>query len=48
MSDKRQNVGKMVRDVAAGERYTITRDGKPVAIVVPPGELQLLREKVKL
>lgn len=35
--DLRNHGGEMVDRVAHGERMTVTRDGKPVALLVPLG-----------
>ena len=35
--DLRNHGGEMVDRVAHGERLTVTRDGKPVALLVPLG-----------
>lgn len=47
MSDKRQDVGAIVRDViSSGAEYTITDKGEPVAVIVPVGKLNKIRAEI--
>lgn len=36
-TDAGRNFSKLLRDVESGERVTITKDGKPVAVLAPAG-----------
>lgn len=46
-SDASRNFAKLLRQVENGERVTITRDGRPVAILSPVGDTDGSRERAR-